>query len=104
MKLGPDSKIPRQEHLLSDGTTLLRLEVPVKGYPNEEVNRNIFLLNPAGQIIWRVAYHECIHGDDPFVGVDVAPGGAITGLTWDGWRFEIDPTNGNLKKCGWTKS
>ena len=104
MILDPLSKVPKKEYPLPDGTKLVQFEVPASGYPNEEVNRNIFLLDSAGEVIWRIAYHECEHGDDPFVGATITPDGVITGLTWDGWRFEIDRSNGKLKKIGWTKS
>ena len=104
MKLSPESKIPRREYPLSNGTRLLQLQVPAEGYPVEEVNRNVFLIDVEGKVIWRVAYHECVRGDDPFVRLDIAPDGTTTGLTWDGWRFEINVADGSLKKIGWTKS
>lgn len=110
MKLNHDSKLPSDEHLLSDGRKLVRFKVFGDDYAAEEANRNVFLVDSKGSEVWRVEYHECphgndpFHGSDPFVGVDVSPDGFITGLTWDGWRFEISLADGSLKKTGWTKS
>jgi hypothetical protein len=104
MKLTLNSNLPKEEQALLSGKRLIRFDVIGKSYPNEEVNRNVFLVDSEGIEIWRVAYHECVQGDDPFVGVDVTDEGVIVGLTWDGWKFEINSIDGSLKKIGWTKS
>lgn len=110
MKLTHDSPLSSDELLLADGRKLIRLKVFGDTYAAEEANRNVFLVDSKGTEIWRVAYHECphgndsFHGSDPFVGIQVSPEGIVTGLTWDGWRFEINLADGSLKQIGWTKS
>src|SRR4051812_10389911 len=109
MKLSHDSKLPAEEHLLSNGKKLIRFKISGTDYAPEEANRNVFLLDLDGNELWRIANHECphggdpFHGSDPFVGIDVL-GDHITGITWDGLRFEIDLLDGGLEKIGWTKS
>jgi hypothetical protein len=109
MKLSLDSKLPFEEHVLSDGRKFIRFKVFGSDYAPEEANRNVFLVDAAGCEVWRIAWHECpheddpFHGNDPFVGLNEGSDGVITGITWDGWRFEIRMADGGLKKIGWTK-
>jgi hypothetical protein len=104
VKLNHDSNLPFEDVVLSDGRRLVRIKVPATGYAAEEANRNLFLVDAEGRVVWRVAYHECVHGDDPFVGFNVGADGVVTGLTWDGWKLEINLADGTLKETGWTKS
>lgn len=104
MILSLGSDLTKREQVLPDGNRLLLLEVLGRqgSMSKEEHNRNVFLLTPTGEIIWRVAYHEGAQGYDPFVSAYPA-GGSIIGCTWDGWEYEIGVTDGSLKRLGWTK-
>ncbi len=104
MRLTLNALLRREEHVLPDGHRLVRLDVLGKDYPISEANRNVFLVDQAGSEIWRIASHECAQGADPFIGIDMSPAGQATGLTWDGWRFEINISDGSVRKIGWTKS
>jgi hypothetical protein len=105
MKLTIDSNVSKKEHPLGNGSKLVLLDVLGMAaiYPVEEQNRNVFLLNPRGEVVWRVAYHEGIDGGDPFVGMTVSGDAKIVGGTWEGWHFEIGPEDGSVKKLGWSK-
>lgn len=105
MKLTVTSNVAKKEYGLPNGNRLVLLDVlgMASTYDKEEESRNIFLLNPAGEIVWRVAYHEGAEGGDPFVGITVGEDSRVVGGTWEGWHFEIDIADGSLKKLGWTK-
>lgn len=96
---------PSSEHLLPSGNRLVLLDVLGQAgkYPKEEQNCNIFLVDRKGTMIWRIAYHEGIRGNDPFTGIALESNGSVIGSTWDGWRFEISLSDGSLSKLDWRK-
>jgi hypothetical protein len=66
VKLRHDSNLPFQDNVLSDGRRLVRIEVPVTGYAAEEANKNLFLVDAEGRVVWRVAHHEKVTRDTRF--------------------------------------
>ena len=76
----------------------------VKELEKDGSNRNVFLVDDHDAPIWRIADYEQYGLADMFVHIYFAEGPFKTnGITANGHIFEINLTDGSLKKIGWSK-
>jgi hypothetical protein len=89
---------------LESGHQVVLLDVAGKhGVAVSDVNRNIYRIGSADQIIWQVSSEGTIYDQDSFVALRKLSDGSIHVRRFFGSEFLLDPSNGKITQTGWSK-
>lgn len=64
--------------------------------PLDDINRNVYCLDPLGRIRWRIAAPLGISERTPYTNIYEKTKGTLNAYCWDGIEYAIDLATGNV--------
>jgi len=97
-------KLIYQKISLNGRTVILLLDKDGKENISDiDLNANVFCIDEAFNIIWRIKAEQTKFKQDPFTSIKTDECGKIHTRRFSGFEYELNPSTGEAKISGWNK-